>query len=676
MAGRNNTKQNLDPKVTEDDFAVRIFILSGIYVSLAILTYCILQSVAIAKATNSSQPLESLLELRRIIGVADMGPRAEVWSLVFWRMLPASLIFFCTLAWIPALYHFFRGRQPWVAMLRAPQPAEKSITLDYSIRWFPLYHAICNRHWLIAMLAVAKFGIILVPSMQVNLLGLVEVRELSFKSILGPVNRFKWTEELQHLKGLDQSKFDLALWDLSKSFSSQETWATWSLSGVTLLPLDLEGLDLHGYSHFAYDTVALRSSLLCEEVPVDLATRRSASGGDSSYLIDHISVPQGDGAASPLIRIFAPCTVPGSVSSITKPGPVDQFASKPAACVRWYLGDSITKDNSDDTRWVITAIRGTGSWSANHQDMEFFDTPSAIGIVCRSSLIKESGTVSISTSTVFDAPTPVQYKTLGLVSNFDSKIVAALTRSLNISNTRFNNFDGGIVASNDMVHTDRFAGDFLSWIMYQHSYASCPNCLNSSRLSRDASRLFTAYVAALADRQDTPFLMDSAIIPTSTELRPLRFEVRTSVNWSAAVFLLLCVLLCLGILSVFPNSYKWYSLPLSPESLLSSTLFFTSRSEKKEDLKQRSILYWMENKLSSRKKMDLRKIYKEIEGWGLRYMLVPLDESESVRLVVEIVSATEEDGTTERYHDVVEGDDEEGNRGVRRRHSWGTEDLP
>ncbi|KAI6080709.1 hypothetical protein F4821DRAFT_250920 [Hypoxylon rubiginosum] len=685
-----DTTENTEKSLTVDFVAELNCLLCGIYAGIAIVIYIITETYAMVVASRDEwKGLPDASMWHVLMGMNREKGFLNIFTL---RMLPTSLVFYCTLFWLPSYYYFICRRQPWKALLHKAQPASASITLDYSTKWFPLYYSIRNRQWLISILAIANLGSIFVPAFQVHLNRVSEV----IKRVEEPVFRprvLEWAENINSSLEIDQSVFDHALRGLIDRLDPDRMWLpSWAPAEVALPPFKSSGP-----GDFAYNASALRASLECEEVPIDIAMQPRSPDGTSSR-VQYLSIPQEDNDSSSVqVRIPTPCTALPPTLTETEQDPSFESTSHEVICARWWLdhSSSYQQNDPDRSRWIITIVRGNASWSSQNREMRFWGTPSAIATTCHSKLVKESARISITDRLVSGEYNPIKYEPLGRVSKIDDGLVAAINRGLNHSNTRFDAFDDGIVAPEALIHTNHFVGDYLSWTLYQHIYAACPDCLTAEALGRDASFLFGAYLSALTWEPGAGFLKSPDADSEMLKLQPLVYQAITKVSRSSLVYQTVFTLLCICLLLTIPSTYKRYYMTPSPEPLLNSLVLFSMVDEEddagkkwdipsrleKEDLPIRGrqpSRYWRQGKYKLHKehmKPDIRELYRRIEGWKLNFGFAYLDtELDSTRRVVVALPAPEDEGETEeRYHDNVASEGQEELGRIQRRRTWETE---
>ena len=219
-------------------------------------------------------------------------------------------------------------------------------------------------------------------------------------------------------------------------------------------------------------------------------------------------------------------------------------------------------------------------------------------------------------------------------------------------------------------------------VLYQQEFAACLTCVDIAGLRRGASRVYAAYVAALADQRDPPSILTKPEAdPTPLVLQPFGLENKTGVNWGAASFQLMFVLFCLGVVCTVLRTYRSYVLPLSPEPLLHSLVLLDGGN----------VVPWLEAEFSRPEKLSLREIHKRIDRCRSLFMLEPLAEDGQRLLSLNVMRNSEEGVIEERYYDDVPADSgaeevtgsdgrwsgrgmEEAEGDVRRRTSWRTGD--
>ncbi|KAK3933891.1 hypothetical protein QBC46DRAFT_359401 [Diplogelasinospora grovesii] len=241
-------------------------------------------------------------------------------------------------------------------------------------------------------------------------------------------------------------------------------------------------------------------------------------------------------------------------------------------------------------------------------------------------------------------------------------------RGLNASNTGLDGFDGGMVVLDAVVRTDRFLGDFLSWVLYQQMFAACPACLDAASLRRGASLAYTAAIGALAAQDDThSLLMSPAVSLDPLTLRPFRLEGKTSVCWGAFAFQVTILLVCIGFICAVFRTYRSYTLPLSPEPLVHSLVL----------LNNHGLIRWLETEFAFPERIQLRDIHRTIERSSWQFMLEPHEEEGRLVLSLGMIrdGDQEDAGAQEPYHDDVGEEEEVGSRLQRRRSETAAENT-
>ncbi|KAI0378057.1 hypothetical protein F5Y04DRAFT_166395 [Hypomontagnella monticulosa] len=659
-AGGRRKKRTVDPQMSEDMLASIILLYHGIAASVVIVLYAVLLSVAVGQYAGGSQPLDSMAERWRVRGVVGLEPNVSFWSVLFWRILPTSLIFYCAIFWIPSVYHFLCGRQPWSGLLRNVRSASESITLDYSNRYFPLLYAIRNRHWLVAAFSVGTLAAVFVPIVQPRVLQVSRVQVRQAESVVVSGSRWEWADSPSESPfSPGRLPFDRAIQDLAKRGQDNDDLIQPFSPAPAILPLDLAGAELGDYPYAIYEAPALFASLDCENVaiePVASPDTGSKSGRDP---VTEVLVRLGTEGPSAVVKIPIPCSMP-TASRLAVPV---QPNAQQALCMQWWLHDNSSQNapDNENPRWIVVALSGQRVLLPSTRDLQFSHPPSTMAIACRSALRKESTRITVSTDPkTQNSTTPIHHETLGGGSALDRRIVAVLDRGLNASNTRLDGFDGGMVVLDAVVRADRFSGDFLSWVLYQQMFAACPACLDAASLRRGASLAYTAAIGALAAQDDThSLLMSPAVNPNPLTLRPFRLEGKTPVGWGAFAFQVTILLVCIGFISAVFRTYRSYKLPLSPEPLVHSLVL----------LNNHGLIKWLETEFAFPERIKLRDIHKTIERSGWQFMLEPHEEEGRLVLSLGMIrNGDQEDaGTQEPYHDDV---DEEVGSGLQRRRSW------
>jgi hypothetical protein len=206
----------------------------------------------------------------------------------------------------------------------------------------------------------------------------------------------------------------------------------------------------------------------------------------------------------------------------------------------------------------------------------------------------------------------------------NESIVAALNNGLDRSNMALDGFDGGVIASDPLLHTDRFAGDFLSWTLYQQVFAACSACRNANVLRHSASRLYSAYVAALVDqRSSSSVLTKLSANSTHIDIQAFNVQIQNNIDWSAVGLQLAFILFCVGVLCVIFRTHRQYIMPLSPEPLLNSLIL----------LCESNIISRLENEVPYPEMLRLEDVYNRVDGWGLQCTLDSCDNNELMTLV-------------------------------------------
>ncbi|KAK3933783.1 hypothetical protein QBC46DRAFT_359450 [Diplogelasinospora grovesii] len=425
-AGGRKKKRTVDPRLSKDMLASIILLYHGIAASVAVVLYAVLLGVAVGQSAGSSQPLDSMAERWRVRGVVGLEPSVSFWSVLFWRILPTSLIFYCALFWIPSVYHFLCGRQPWSGLLRKLRSAPESITLDYSNRYFPLPHAIRNRHWLIAAFSVGTLAAVFVPAVQPRVLHVSRVQARQAESVVVSGSRWEWADSPSESPfSPGRLPFDRAIQDLAKRGQYNDDLIQPFSPAPAILPLDLAGADLGGYPYALYEAPALFAGLDCEDVAIEPEASPdtgSEGGGDP---VTEVLVRLGTEGPSAAVRIPVPCSMP----TASRPAVPVQPNAQQALCMQWWLHDSSSQNAPDNEspRWIVVALSGQRVRSSSTRDLQFSRPPSAMAIACRSALRKESTRITVSTDPKMqNTTTPIHHEPLGGGSALDRRIVAVL----------------------------------------------------------------------------------------------------------------------------------------------------------------------------------------------------------------------------------------------------------
>lgn len=640
----------MDDELEGDGLATAILHVLLILATVFVVGYLTLQGAGIGLSYGRSGAFDVTMERSRRLGVADFEAEVSFWSVLLWHMLPTSLIFFCMIFWLPSLYRFLCYRQPWAALIHKTQPAHKSITLDYAVRRLPLVYAVRNKHWLIAALVIGNLFVVMVPLIQSHVLRPARIREQPSEPLFMPVSNLRWAET-QGSGVSDPSLFDAALLGLFKNRTATKDTSHWSWSDASTIPLNLTYEDLGSYRYVQYESVILLAGLECQEVHVEAVAESRVLDANTDLEAKGLSVllSNNDGMW-PTAKIPMPCSIAAAAGSGAQTGPTGRHA----ICLRWTLHENNSLNPRGSPRWILSVLNGTSAWSAPRHELQFVQRPSALGLACRSEVRKQPAKVTLSVdSQIRRTTSPFTYEPLGGSSPFDQRVVVAIDRGLNSSVAALADPEGDsdVVAPGSLAKSAHFSSDLLSWLFYEQAMAFFPNLLNATSLQRGASRVYAAYLAALADQANAAsILVEPVANPEAIALQRLRFESKAIVGWSATAIQLVFVAFCVGMTYAAFRARQYYTLPLSPEPLLNSLIL----------LNEGNIVSWLEEKFENPEMLSLQSIYQRLDRSGLRFMLEPRVTASSIILALNIVSGSEgESEPQEQYTDSISENQED-----------------
>ena len=548
--------------------------------------------------------------------------------------LPAAALFGLTFIWLPFLYDFYRSRYPWISMKTA-QPAHLSITLDYSNGWFAIFKAARNRHWVIVLLFWGSLMQVLIP-LALNLHfspGLVTTPTETLKA----VQSYTWREEISGPVAATQTSFNHALGRLFSNMNSGYHLARWSSQHGALPFVNTNAaLPTSESTHGTLRTSFLSAELECDKAIVNLTLSPHFLAEGVFFSVDHLSLSS-ESAADPVEgELSDPCVSSHPYSALDGKYLEKASDSRQSLCSRWWLQNSTSILTYPQPIWLLATIQGNASKSIQTGRMLFNEQPRVIGLSCKPVVKTVSGTVTLSVDHDSDndrvtGTHPVRFEPSVEEPRLLPKITSTISFGLNASISSLNQTDGGVFADRNLISSNAFIGDVLSYVVYRFGYADRLLALNEANLKEAVSLVFSSYVSSLASW--TNLLKDERF---SEEVEVTYFGVksRIAIDWTWFSFIICFVMFCSGVvkyLGVYPP--RKYRLPFAPEPLVEG-LRLLCHSE---------IVSTMEREIPNPETLSLRQFHEKVESWGWKYKLglAPVDGFEHV--VIEVLGNTSDE---------------------------------
>ncbi|KAH6977239.1 hypothetical protein BKA56DRAFT_732570 [Ilyonectria sp. MPI-CAGE-AT-0026] len=610
-----------------DDFEVFVHMLLS---SVCMLTALVAYLVALFCRRN--EPMDIRSQLSRLMDVADVRSTSSNWSIFAERLLPSSVILLSCFIWLPGLANFLRRRQPWVA-LKVPQPSNKSLTLDYQNVNFPVLQAIKNRHWFIVVVTLGCFFGLMAPVSQATLYRWkADVRQA--KTVKG-VRHWDWTEKITSPQAdIDYFSGD-ALAVLAGGLLTGRMLPQFSSPEVGMVGLDTRKAANDISRPFAsFETSALRASLKCEPTTVEgvLQKRNETKVPPVSiqrYVHDH------GGRQTHYER---PCSSPSRFST-EDPSTMGDRATNMIECTRWWLDDSATDNRGHAVpRWLVVSSYGVGHWSSQHQDLLLAEPVSVSALYCTPRIEIEQGQATMQLRD--NEADIVKYEASNTPTvQLKQDIVTTICRGLNLSNIVLDGHEDGIIADEELIHTEFFVGDMMGYLVYRFACQGRPRCATRKEFSQDISQIFATYVSVLAGRSNVWRVSDPY---HPVDLHPLRLKEVLQTDTFSKIFLICFLLFCAGVVAAEVWRYDFYILPTSPERLGGSLQLLCCSS----------IVTTLENEVEHPELLSLRQLYDKFDSWGHMYKLGRVNVNGRPTPAVDVVAAFDEaDEGFERYRD-------------------------
>jgi len=544
-----------------------------------------------------TRPVEGKNQLVGLMQVAEFRLPASVWSIVVGKILPNSTLLFVCFMWLPGLYHFLRRRQPWIT-LKVPQPSHKSITLDYQNVHFPILRAIKSRHWFLVVLAIASALSLIAPVKHATL-HQWQVVIHSAKPLQVP-RHWEWAEKIEDPGAEVESLSIDALGNLADVLLSSRMLPPFSSPNISIVGIDYGKVEHDMSSPFAsFETSALRASLECEEVNVNV-TLREVPGAQSplsrvqSYFLDE---------KNGQMRIETPCSSSFRFHAQDFTNAEDKLdrVDNAIECIRWWLDESASDNRVP--RWLIVSSYGLGHWSSRHQDLLFAEGVSTTSQYCTPRIQIESGKATMQfQGGFFEKTCLVNYEASDKpTAQINQNIMATISKGLNRSNMALDGNTNGIVADEELIHTEFFAGDMLGYLMYRFACQGTVPCATRPGFSQDISQMFATYVSILAGRSN---MLRASIPSKMVDLHPTQLMEITRTDTLSRVYLILFILLCAGIAAKSVMLTKHYSLPVSPEHLVVGLQLLSCSS----------IVDTLEKEVPDAAKLSLSELYEKVDS--------------------------------------------------------------
>lgn len=591
------------------------------------------ESLKLGIAAFKSPVDQDLLMIPLLEGVDKIGSHSFLGPFLRFTLFPAWIACFFAFLWWPALYEFYRSRQPWVG-LKTPQIARYNLTLDYYQTYFPLAKAIINRHWAVAVLAGGAFINILMPNQLANLYQ--EKWGSSPKDNITMERLSDWNDYAP-ISQANRPIFDHAMKGMLEAISSATQLPDWSSNSMALLPVEMPQEYRKARGSWEYPTSMRRGELNCEEARLDLTTvpQRSRTD-DQSLRITNLSISTINQTDFIKSQIAQPCSS-ATGAAATMDLPANGLLVAKFVCSRWWIQESLSaNDNTPVLHWFIATLMGPAIRSPNNADALFTSTPSSMGLICRPVLLGGTGTAQLYARE--DAPTlgPIRYTPDG-TRFMDELLAINISRSLSEAMSTLDSANGGILSQSPLISTEAFTGDILSYAWYRWDYLRDGSTLTAAKLMQGANTLYSTYFAILAQQSsDLLKTRTSAIV----ELQRLEWEGRLAVNLTAAYVLLAFAALYTGVLITLGVPGKKYLLPLSPEPLANCLAL----------LCHSSIVRMVERRVSDFEALTLREFYRIVEGWGYKYKLGMIDVAGEAKFVVDVTAVLEDDAEQDLAH--------------------------
>ncbi|CZR60274.1 uncharacterized protein PAC_10170 [Phialocephala subalpina] len=583
-------------------------------IALALILYPAIQVLLVLPNSSLTQAsyydIEKLSALLRLRGTLN-------YPSIFWQVpfviFPTALLFGLSFCWLPLLYHFYRSRQPWVT-LKIAQPAQLSITLDYWNTRFPLGKALRSRHWAVALLAFAALCQMFIPLLA--FLHYTPVLDTAQTESFTAVQNFTWRESLSEPTADTQIFFNYALAGLIDGMVSRSNLPQWSSHSGALAAVNIsQALPTENAVYGTLRTSFLSAYLDCEKAHVTLSTRSHILNEHALFTINHLDLSFGPAENPVTVGLSDPC-VPTTTGiyrngiDLNKP-----TAGRQSLCGRWWLHN--TASTADHVRpiWLIAMIQGNAIREAHTGRMAFTQRPSALGLVCRPRVKMQTGIVTLAVSRHLNYPftsfsaEPQRFDAFEGKDTLLNELALAISYGLNKSITSLDHADGGIIANGNIVSSQAFVGDILSYVLHRFRYADCPPTLSVDSLKQAASLVFSSYVSSLASQ--TGLLKDHSL-SESVEVNYFRMNESMPINKTLFSmlfsYILLCVIILVGYGVRLPRQYL---LPFAPEPLLNGLRL----------LCHSHIVSRMEREIPHPEKMSLHSFHSQVESWGLKYRL-------------------------------------------------------
>ena len=547
--------------------------------------------------------------------------------LIFLSIIFPSFLFGLAFAWLPFLYNFYRCRQPWVAMKTA-QPAQRSITLDYWNSWFPLWKAFRNRHWLVVSLALGTLVQFCIP-LSSSLLYNPRLSSSPTERFTA-IRRYTWRDEIVETSVAAQADFNYALNRLLCNMISCYQQSSWSSQQGALASIDTSGLlPTDEATYGTLNTSLLSAHLECDEAEISLALLPNNVTEGHGFSVEYLDFSSMLTTNAIEARLSDPCS-PTSLDS-DRDGQLLKKASssRQYLCSRWWLHNTSSILDGVRPTWLIAIIQGHASKSDQTGPMLFDREPSATGLICRPMVKTKAG---IATFSIEYSGTDTDRATDVIPARFDpsagepkllDRLALAISYGLNSSITSLNQTDGGVLADGNLISSNAFVGDILSYTLHRFFHADRPLALNNTNLKQAVSLIFSSYVSSLASETE---LLKDYNFSENVELKYFRVDSHITTNWILFSFLVVYIIFCTYLLIKYGiKPPRQYLLPFAPEPLLQGLRL----------LCHSQIVSRMEREMPHPEKLSLRSFHQQVEDWGLTYKLGTVEVDGHTHVVVD-----------------------------------------
>jgi hypothetical protein len=126
----------------------------------------------------------------------------------------------------------------------------------------------------------------------------------------------------------------------------------------------------------------------------------------------------------------------------------------------------------------------------------------------------------------------------------NQNIINSISKGLQQSNIALEGNSSGIFADEELIHTGRFAGDVLGYLIHRFACQGTSPCATRPGFSHDVSQIFATYVSILAGRSN---MLRASIPSQMINLHPTQLTETTRSDTFSRVYLIVFLLLCAGI---------------------------------------------------------------------------------------------------------------------------------